>query len=105
MSRTTTGNASTKVGLLGQIKRKATAGSLLRLRGQVAGAQRYDEEVDNLASLAERRGWGDDALEAEEAGRAQASQVHREQQGFAREFGSYGSYATRPSMPPGTKRG
>ena len=105
MSRTTTGNLSSKQGLLGNIKRKATAGALLRLRGQIAGAQRYDEEVDNLASLAERKGWVDEAVEAEEAGRAQASQVHREQQGMARDYPSAYAHSGKPSMAPGTTKG
>jgi len=59
---------SPKQRLLGSIRSHAAAATSLRLRGLVAGAMRYEEDVEREIARAETAGWGDEAAAAEERG-------------------------------------
>jgi len=54
--------------MLGAIHRKSAAAAILRLKGKIPGAMRYEEEVDRLVGTAERQGWGDKAFDRQMRG-------------------------------------
>lgn len=66
---------SEKGRLMGQIRRHASAAAILRLRGLIPGAMRYEEDLDRAVSRAEAKGWADDAMSAEERGRHEGQRV------------------------------
>lgn len=55
---------SPKQKLLGAIRRDQAAAALLRLDGKIAGAMRYEEELQRRCNQAEANGWADEALDA-----------------------------------------
>ena len=68
---------SPKARLMGRIRRAKAAAALLRLDGKIAGAMRYEEELDRFVHQAEMKGWADDAVDAEERGLHEAERAHR----------------------------
>ena len=57
---------------LGTIRRHSEAAAFLRKRGLIQFAQRIEKNVDRMVSKAERKGFGDAAFAAEEAGQRKA---------------------------------
>ena len=55
--------------LMRRIENAGRAASALRLAGKMPGALRLDRELDDLVGKAERKGWADSAMTAEERGR------------------------------------
>jgi hypothetical protein len=68
---------SPKAKLIRTIRRMKSAAVLLRLRGHINGAFRYEEDLDRYVATAESRGWADEASDAEEAGLHEAERAYR----------------------------
>jgi hypothetical protein len=77
---------SPKAKLMHTIQRTKAAAALLRLRGHINGALRYEEDLDRYIAAAESQGWADEASEAEEAGLNEAERAYRKHDlGYGRE--------------------
>lgn len=68
---------SGKVRFLDNIRRNATSGAFYRLSGDIQKAMSYEREVDRAVAAAERSGYGDQASNAEEAGKRMGGRLHR----------------------------
>jgi hypothetical protein len=91
---------SRKARLMASIRLRAAAAALKRLQGKIADAVREDREIDRRQEQAEREGWGDDAVLAEEKGRQMGGRAFNRTRG-----GNPGHGSKRSSGAAGGRRG
>ena len=64
--------------LLMRIRNHKSAATVLRLRGLIGGALRYEEELDRERRTAQTHGWSNDAADAEERGVVEGHKAYME---------------------------